>query len=112
MAGRVLIAGIGGVGGALARRLAARAVPVHLVARSADKLAALAATLPGATFSIADSASPEAFEAAIREAAAAGPLAGLVYAVGSIPLKPLKSTTAKDFADAFALNCASGALAL
>ncbi len=111
-ASRVIIAGIGGVGGALARRLVAKGVAVHLVARSAEKLAALSAELGGAPFTVADAAAPEAFEAAIATAAAAGPLTGLVYAVGSIPLKPLKSTTAKDFADAFALNTVSGALAL
>ena len=40
MAGRVLVAGVGGVGRALALRLAARGAPVHLVARSADNSAA------------------------------------------------------------------------
>jgi NAD(P)-dependent dehydrogenase (short-subunit alcohol dehydrogenase family) len=109
---RVIIAGIGGVGGALARQLHAKNIPVHLIARSADKLAALSASLGGAPFTVADAAQPEAFEAAVRDAAALGPLSGLVFAVGSIPLKPLKTTTAKDFADAFALNTVSGALAL
>ena len=112
MASRVLIAGIGGIGGALARRLHARQVPVHLIARNGDKLAALSAELGGAPFTVADAAAPEAFEAAVKEVAGAGPLSGLVYAVGSIPLKSLKATTAKDFVDAYTLNAVSGALAL
>jgi NAD(P)-dependent dehydrogenase (short-subunit alcohol dehydrogenase family) len=115
MSARVLIAGIGGVGGALARRLARKGVSVHLVARSGDKLAALRAELGGGgahAFTIADAAHPEAFEAAVREAVGAAPLAALVYAIGSIPLKPLKATSAADFSAAFDANFTSGALAL
>jgi len=118
--GRVLIAGIGGVGRALALRLAARGAPVHLVARSADKLAALraevaAAAAPGTpapTVSVADLTLDADVERAAREAGGAGPLAGLVYAVGSIPLKPLKGSSSRDFAEAFALNCIGGAMLL
>jgi len=113
MSSRVLIAGIGGVGGALARRLCARGVPVHVIARSREKLSALCVELgAGASFSVADAAAPDAFEAAVREAAALGPLSGLVYAVGSIPLKPLARATAADFESAFAVNATSAALAL
>jgi NAD(P)-dependent dehydrogenase (short-subunit alcohol dehydrogenase family) len=60
-----------------------------------------------------------ALEQAVAEAAKGGAdsggaahLNGLVYAVGSIPLKPLKSTSAKDFLDAYTLNFLGGALAL
>ena len=115
MSARVLIAGIGGVGGALARRLARKGVSVHLVARSGDKLAALRAELGGGgahAITVADAAHPEAFEAAVREAVGAAPLAALVYAIGSIPLKPLKTTSAADFSAAFDANFTSGALAL
>ena len=37
---------------------------------------------------------------------------GLVYAIGSIPLKPLKSTTYQDFLDTYNVNFASAALAI
>jgi NAD(P)-dependent dehydrogenase (short-subunit alcohol dehydrogenase family) len=47
-----------------------------------------------------------------RAAKEAGPVSGLVYAVGSIPLKPLKSTSAQDFLDSYALNVVGGALLL
>lgn len=112
MTSRVLIAGIGGVGGALARRLYARGVPVHLLARSDAKLSALSSELGGAPYTAIDASSTDAFEAAVRDAAALGPLHGLVYAIGSIPLKPIKSTSAKDFSDAFALNFLGAALAV
>jgi NAD(P)-dependent dehydrogenase (short-subunit alcohol dehydrogenase family) len=42
--------------------------------------------------------------------ASGGSLSGLVYAVGSIPLKPLKSSTANDFLEAYMLNTVGGAL--
>ena len=108
----VLIFGIGGIGRALATRLVARGTPVHLIARSADKLQALSAELNNAPFTALDCSAPEAVEAGVRALAAAGPLAGLVYAVGSIPLKPLKSTSAADFSAAFNLNFLSAALAV
>ena len=116
--GRVLIAGIGGVGRALALRLAARGAPVHLVARSAERLAALRAELaaaapavPAPTVSVADLTLDADLERVAREASSA-PLAGLVYAVGSIPLRPLKAATSRDFAEAFALNVIGGAMLL
>lgn len=112
-AARVVICGVGGVGRALAVRLAAAGQPVHLVARDAGKLAALSSALGSAPYTVADAADPAAFEAAMAGLAADGvPTRGLVYAIGSIPLKPLRATTAHDFAAAYALNTVSGALAL
>lgn len=123
---RVLICGIGGVGGTLARRLVVRGTSVHLVARSSEKIAALETELRAlgaskghnspslVSASTADVLSDADIERAARESAAvgAGSLTGFVYAVGSIPLKPFKSTTAKDFADAYALNVIGGAMML
>lgn len=121
---RVLIAGIGGVGGTLARRLVLRGTAVHLVARSADKLGALEATLRelGATkghhhaglvsTSVADALSEADMERAAREAAEGGLLTGWCYAVGSIPLKPFRATSPKDMMDAYALNVVGGATLL
>lgn len=108
---RVLIAGIGGIGRAVALKLHKQGVKLHLVARNKDKLAALSAELGNAPFTVADAADPEAFENAIKPAVSE-PLSGLVYAIGSIPLKPMKGTTAKDYLDAYNLNFVSGALAL
>lgn len=108
-ASRVLVCGIGGIGRDIATRLHARGTPVHLLARSTDKLSALSSSLGGAPFTAVDVTDTAALEAAVT---AVGPLAGLVYAVGSIPLKPLKGTTAKDFADAMAVNFYGAALAV
>ena len=108
----VLICGAAGIGRALALRLHARGVPLHLLARDTAKLAALSAELGGAPFTAVDAASPEPLEAAVRAIAAAAPLRGLVYAIGSIPLKPLKGSTPADFLAAFQLNALGAALAL
>lgn len=107
----ILICGVAGIGRSLARRLHARGVPLHLLARDAAKLQSLSAELGGAPFTVTD-ASSDSFEGAVRDAAAASPLRGLVYAIGSIPLKPLKGTTAADFLSAFTVNALGAALAL
>ena len=108
---RVLIFGTGGIGRCLAQRLAARGTPIHLVGRAEERVAPLAAELQ-APYTLLDCSQPEAVEAGVAALAAATPLRGLVYAVGSIPLKPLKGTTAKDYTDAFNLNFLSAALAV
>lgn len=107
----VLIFGTGGIGRCLAQRLAKRGTPIHLVGRSQDRVAPLAAEL-GAPFTLLDCAEPEAVEAGVAALAATTPLRGLVYAVGSIPLKPLKATSAADFTSAWRLNFLSAALAV
>ena len=90
MSARVLIyGGSGGMGGSIARALSSRGIASHLVGRDAARLAEVAAET-GATSSVGDVADPALFERATAEAAGAGgALAGLVYAVGSINLKPV-----------------------
>ena len=107
----VLICGAAGIGRSLALRLHARGVPLHLVARDASKLRAVTAGGGGAPYTAADATS-DSFEDAIRGIASSTPLRGLVYAIGSIPLKPLKGTSAADFVAAFTLNSLGAALAL
>lgn len=108
MAGRiVIVGGTCGIGAELARRLVAAGRAVHLVARDAGRLSALASEL-GASFATADALDPAALRAAIE--AAGSPLSGLVYAVGSITLKPSTRVTAADVERDFRLN-ALGALA-
>ncbi|MXP63164.1 SDR family oxidoreductase [Roseomonas sp. M0104] len=110
MAERVVVLGAtGGVGKALSRRLIARGAEPFLIARDADRLAALAREIE-APFAPADATDPDALAAAIGRA---GPrLAGLAYCIGSIPLRPLKRLTAADFAEAFRLNATGAALAV
>lgn len=110
MTGKVLIyGGNGGIGAATARALHARGVALHLVGRDEARLRAVAAEL-GASHSLADIFEAGAIERATNEAGT--PLAGLVYAVGSINLKPLARLGLEDFERDFRLNAAGAALAI
>ena len=110
MTGRIVIfGGAGGIGLATARLLAARGHALHLVGRDEARLAA-AAEAVGAGFTVADVTDEASFA---RVAEAAGPeLAGLVYAVGTIRLKPLARLAAADFLADFRINAAGAALAV
>lgn len=110
MPGTILIyGGTGGIGSATARKLKARGYTLHLVGRDESKLSSLADEL-GATTTLGDIDDPSVFA---RAAADAGPtLSGLVYAVGSINLKPLARLTAADFERDFRLNAMGSALAV
>ena len=110
MAGKVVIyGGTGGIGAATARALAARGHALHLVGRDAGLLAALAGEL-GASTTCAD-VTDDASHARVAGDAGA-PLAGLVYAIGSINLKPLSRLTPADFIADFRLNAEGAALAV
>lgn len=110
MGGTVLIyGGTGGIGAATARLLAARGFGLHLAGRDTGRLEALAAET-GATFTAADVGDTASF-ARVTEAAGT-PLAGLVYAVGTIDLKPLARLTSADFERDFRINALGAALAV
>ena len=114
MAGTVLLwGGAGGVGAALARDLAAKGYDLHLVGRDAARLSALAEAL-GAGYSVADVTDPEAITQATQAACARanGALAGLVYAVGTITLRPLAKLAPQAFVNDFNVNALGAALAL
>jgi len=97
----IIVGGSGGVGGALARRLAATGRALHLIGRDAPKLSAMAAET-GASHAVADVGDRGALADAI--AAAGGVASGLVYAVGSITLKPVTRITDEDIERDFRLN--------
>lgn len=110
MADAIIIVGAtGGIGEALARLLHAAGSPLHLVARDAARLEALAGEL-GASRAVADVTDTAGLKAAIE---AAGPaIGGLAYCVGSINLKPLARLTPADFEADFRLNALGAALAV
>ena len=98
----IIYGGTGGIGLATARALRGRGYALHLVARDAGRLSQAADELGETTFSAADIADPDAFATATG---AAGPeLAGLVYAVGTINLRPLSRLTRADAEHDFRIN--------
>lgn len=107
---KVLIYGAsGGIGSTLARALAREGYDLHLSGRDAARLSSLADEL-GAGFTVADVEDAECFP---RVSAAAGDrLDGLVYAVGSINLRPLLRLSHEDFVRDFRLNAEGAALAI
>ena len=104
----------GGTGAAIARRLCALGQRVHLLGRTAATVHALRATLGEGCASAAtvDVREVAAYEAALAQIAAQGGVTGLVYAAGSIPLKPLSRTSAVDMTEAFTLNTLGAMLAV
>lgn len=111
MAAIIIFGGAGAIGAAIARRLAARGDTVHLAGRDAGRLEATARET-GAGTSVCDVTDPAAVAAAVREAAAEGGLAGLVYAAGTINLKPIASLTEADFDRDWRVNALGAALAM
>jgi len=96
----------GGMGSAIARSLVQDGHLVHLVARDPNAVTALASEL-NATFSVCDVTDHDQVRRSVAEAGSS--IDGLVYAVGSIVLKPLKAMTPEALQNALATN-ATGAL--
>lgn len=99
----LIFGGVGGIGEALARRLRAQGQSVVVTSRSAERAETLAGSI-GALPVACDVLDEASIQAAIACAAPDGRIGGLVYAVGSIPLKPLARTTAADMMAAFQVN--------
>jgi NAD(P)-dependent dehydrogenase (short-subunit alcohol dehydrogenase family) len=108
MAKYLIYGGAGGIGSAIARRLAKSGHQLHLSGRSEERLAALAGEL-NCSFTAADVLDPGAIGTVTEEA---GAIDGLAYAVGSINLKPLGRLSEDDFLNDFKLNslCAAKAV--
>jgi NAD(P)-dependent dehydrogenase (short-subunit alcohol dehydrogenase family) len=95
----VIIGAHEGIGGAIARRLGAQGADLILTARDAQTLGGL-----GGRHVSLDVTKLEQISDFLSQIDAPQGLAGCVYAVGSIPLKPLKATQDKDFLSAFEVN--------
>lgn len=105
----LIFGGNGGIGSAIARTLAADGHALHLAGRNAERLTAIASEL-GAGFTAGDVLSDGVIEATVAEAG--DDLAGLVFAVGSINLKPLAKMKEDDFLNDFRLNAMAAAKAI
>jgi NAD(P)-dependent dehydrogenase (short-subunit alcohol dehydrogenase family) len=107
----LIFGGVGGVGEALARRLRSAGQAVAITSRSAERAASLGDAI-GAIPLVCDALDEASIAAAVAAASRDGRLGGIVYAVGSIVLKPLSRTTAADMVAAFQLNVVGAMLAV
>ncbi|WP_375408568.1 SDR family NAD(P)-dependent oxidoreductase [uncultured Methylobacterium sp.] len=106
----VIYGGTGGIGAATARALRARRIPLHLAARDAGRLGEAAEALGDTTVTAGDVTDPDFFKRVTQEAGFE--LAGLVYAVGTINLRPLARLTAQDAETDFRINALGAFLAI
>jgi NAD(P)-dependent dehydrogenase (short-subunit alcohol dehydrogenase family) len=106
----VIFGATGHMGQAVARQLVSEGRTVHLVARDAAALTEIAAELQ-ASCSLFELADPDTISKAVNDASTDGALAGLVWAVGSILLKPLTRLSVFDFQDTYNTNVIGAALA-
>lgn len=98
----VIFGATGGIGAATAALLKAKGYALHLAGRDAARLAALAAEL-GASHTAGDAREPGHF-ADVAAALGDRPVDALVYAVGSINLKPVARLSDADFLNDYTLN--------
>jgi NAD(P)-dependent dehydrogenase (short-subunit alcohol dehydrogenase family) len=101
MSSIIIIGATGGIGSALARRLASAGQTIHAIGRDAARLAALTAEVGGSN-AVADVTDRAQLDAAIK--AAGSEAAGLAYCVGTINLKPVSRITEEDVLQDFRLN--------
>ncbi len=107
----LIFGGVGGIGEALARRLRAAGKNVAITSRSAERVQSLAAEI-GATALVCDVLDEASIVKACSSAVVDDQLGGLVYAVGSIPLKPLARTTSEDMMASYQVNVIGAMLAV
>lgn len=107
----LIFGGVGGIGEALARRLRTGGHPVAITSRSGERAQSVCSEI-GAESLVCDILDPETISAACAAAAPGGRLGGLVYAAGSIPLKPLARTTDDDMVMAYRINVVGAFLAV
>ena len=100
----VVVGGSGGIGSAIARRLALRGAVLVLAAREQTRLEEVAGSL-GAACEPIDATDFDAVERLLKGAAERfGRVAGVVNAVGSIILRPAHLTSRDDFHETIARN--------
>jgi NAD(P)-dependent dehydrogenase (short-subunit alcohol dehydrogenase family) len=105
----LIVGGQGGIGEAAARRLADAGHEVVITGRDAGGIAAAAAALQatGVVLDVLDDSA-----AAVLAEAAGDRLDGLIYAAGTINLKPFERLTDQDFLNDFNVNALGAAKAI
>ena len=101
MAHYLIFGGSGGIGSNLAHRMVAQGNSVHLTGRDRVRTESLAKQLRG-TFTVGDVRDEGHIKTAVEQAGAV--IDGLVYAIGTINLKPLARLTDADFLADFTIN--------
>ncbi len=105
--GFLVLGASGGIGSALAIRLAARGLRVFLAGRNADRLTALSARLE-APFMVIDATRAEEVDRCFASASESlGSLYGVAHCVGSLLLKPAHLTTDAEWDATVATNLSS-----
>ena len=110
----IVIGGIsGGIGSTLAASLHKQEALLCGYARSADKLQALEADLPGIQTQVLDATEPEAINAFINQTIANhGRIDAYVHAIGSILIQPAHLTSPENWAQTLQTNLSSAFYAL
>jgi NAD(P)-dependent dehydrogenase (short-subunit alcohol dehydrogenase family) len=103
----LITGGSGGIGSEVARGVARRGGTPVLVARDAQRLAAVAADVGGAAYP-ADVLDDAGFGMVIKRIEAeVGAIDGVVHAVGSVLLKPLHATSVDEWRATYEINATS-----
>lgn len=103
----LVVGGSGGIGTAVARRLASQGASVIVTGRNAERLAA-AGTETGAKTATLEARDSEAVESVFQEVHAAhGRVDGVVNCAGSVLLKPAHLISDLEFAETIAINLTS-----
>lgn len=104
---RVAVLGAtGAVGQTVARSLHAQGAQLVLLARNAERLAALAAEL-GAEHQALSDAAPGTIRDALVAASGDQPLTGIAHCIGSLLLKPARRTSVEEWDDVLQTNLSS-----
>jgi len=100
----VIVGGAGGIGSAVAQKMAARGCRLILAGRNAERLQSVAAETAATAFPL-DARDSAAVDAMMQSVLAShGRVDGVVNCAGSILLKPAHLISDQEFADTLALN--------